>query len=197
MCVSKTDYDYGRMSIKDRCPVCSPSPEVLKRRTILEFAGAKEIKVFIETGTNCGAMLVDMVPHFRELRSIEMSRPLYAVAHERFKNEKKVKLFMGDSGEILGQVIRDIEEPCIFWIDAHWCGQWTAKGELETPVIKEINHIFNHPLKEKHVILIDDAGDFERGRQDYPAVNKIESLAFYAGFEKCFIKNNIIHIYNP
>lgn len=178
------------------CPVCNPAPETVKRRIILEYAKRIGYKVFVETGTNFGNMLIDMKDHFEELYSIELSHQLWKFCTERFKGEKKINLYFGNSGDILNYVIRYIERPCIFWLDAHYCGNFTAKADIETPILKELIHIFKHPLWEEHTILIDDAGDFIKGRKDYPSIEMIKEMAMKAGYVNCFVENNIIQITN-
>jgi len=87
-----------------------------------------------------------------------------------------------------------VEKPCLFWLDGHYSGGNTAKGEKETPIMEELRQICAHPVKN-HLILIDDAREFT-GQNDYPT---IESLRTFVGarlpgygFD---VKDDIIRIY--
>jgi hypothetical protein len=46
----------------------------------------------------------------------------------------------------------------MFWLDRHYSGGFTAKGEKDCPIIEELDAISNGSHL-KHSILIDDAGD--------------------------------------
>ncbi|MGD8787327.1 MAG: hypothetical protein PVJ60_07880, partial [Phycisphaerales bacterium] len=81
----------------------------------------------------------------------------------------------GQSGEILPQVMQKIDKPCLFWLDAHYSGGSTAKGDLETPIMQEIQCIFNHPCAAKHILLIDDACCFV-GKNDYPTIEALKKF---------------------
>ncbi len=53
----------------------------------------------------------------------------------------------------------------MFWLDGHYSAGFTAKGELETPILAELETILQNNLN--HIILIDDARCFT-GNNDYP-----------------------------
>jgi hypothetical protein len=112
-----------------------------------------------------------MLDDFETLYSIELSKDLYEKAVERFKGVEKVNLIQGDSGEELQKVVSSISKPALFWLDGHFSAAKTAKGELETPVNKELESILNLPEK-RHVIIIDDARFFGTD----PAYPKMEEL---------------------
>src|ERR1700730_10359546 len=91
-------------------------------------------KYFVETGTYAG----DSVQHAAEsgfsiIFSIELSPKYYKVAKERFVDEEKIHIFLGDSAKILGQVIGGIREPITFWLDGHCSMKDTALGDTMTP----------------------------------------------------------------
>jgi hypothetical protein len=78
---------------------------------------------------------------------------------------------------VLPEILEKIDESCIFWLDGHFSGGGTSKGELLTPILTEINTVLNHGQNRKleHVILIDDARDFN-GLNDYPKIEEIQRL---------------------
>ena len=81
----------------------------------------------------------------------------------------------GDSGEILPELLNNINEPILFWLDGHYSAGNTSKGSLNTPIIKELVTIFQHPIKQ-HIILIDDARLFN-GADDYPTSVEVSTIA--------------------
>jgi hypothetical protein len=69
-------------------------------------------------------------------------------------------------------MIRDISVRAIFWLDGHYSGPGTAKGEAECPVTAELNAIEKHPRSD-HCILIDDADCFAGSAPTYPNLREV------------------------
>lgn len=118
--------------------------------------GAFKNYYFIETGTFAGDGLSKAIEcgAFKEFRSIEFSGGLYQDAIRRFKGNRNVKLWHGDSSVNLWDVIKDIDKPATFWLDAHIFPP-RADGGKNCPLIEELEQIGRHPIKT-HTILIDD-----------------------------------------
>lgn len=146
----------------------SPPPQIYKHSVIKEYANKYGTRVFIETGTFMGDTIESCKRTFKRLVSIELDQKLYQKAKHRFKNNKHVYLYQGDSGEVIEKVLSDVSEPCLFWLDGHYSEGVTAKGDLNTPIIAEVTHILNRWI-DGHVILIDDARCFI-GKEDYPTI---------------------------
>lgn len=142
-----------------------------KRDTLLKYAGEYGCKLLLETGTGAGDMLAAIYPYFKKCFSIELSLSLYQHAVMRFKRMPTIKIFQGDSGEVIKDVIPLLTEPTLIYLDAHYCGQGTARGKEETPIQEELETLLFDP-KFKHVILIDDLKDFTKN----PAYPKVEAL---------------------
>jgi hypothetical protein len=69
----------------------------------------------------------------------------------------KLVLVQGDSAEKLNEVLSEINEPCVFWLDAHaGAKEGYARGEVDCPLIQELEAISKHSIKN-HVITVDDA----------------------------------------
>ena len=111
---------------------------------------------------------------FNKIYSIELSTELYERTKHKFARYNHISIYQGDSSKVLPEILSQIEEPCLFWLDGHYSEGITATGEKETPILEELNHIFNHPI-EDHVILIDDASYFT-GHDDYPGLEELKTL---------------------
>jgi hypothetical protein len=151
-----------------------PPPHVLKQRTLEHYAKAFSLQILIETGTYQGDMVEAMKDAFNKIYSIELKRELYERATKRFDRNDHISIIHGDSGKVLREVLAKINEPCLFWLDGHYSAGITAKGELDTPINEELNHILNHPV-EGHVILIDDARLFV-GENHYPRIDELKDI---------------------
>lgn len=113
--------------------------------------------VFIETGTANGkGVIAALAAGFTEIHSIELSRHYYDFSKDLFENHTdRVHLYYGNSLKELPHILRRIHKPCTFWLDAHWCGGETAGKGTTIPLMKELQIIATHYIKE-HTILIDD-----------------------------------------
>lgn len=153
----------------------SPSYEY-KRAEILKYAKVNNIKVFIETGTYKGETPAMLMDDFEVLHTIELSDELYKMATEKFAGTK-VTTHHGDSTQILPEIIKNINEPILFWLDGHYSNApFCAKGELETPIIEELTSIFSSK-KFPHIILIDDARCFGT-EKDYPSIKELKKFVY-------------------
>ncbi|MBK9350974.1 MAG: hypothetical protein IPN05_12690 [Sulfuritalea sp.] len=88
----------------------------------------------------------------------------------------------GESATALGEFLRGLEQPALFWLDAHYSAGVTAMGALQTPVKDELRAILSHRIKRHH-ILIDDVKDFN-GQNDYPTVAEILDMVQEFGFAR-------------
>lgn len=150
-----------------------PMPNLGKQRVVIEYIEKFLPEIFIETGTYKGKMVYAVMPHIREIYSIELDETHCRNAQRRFAGYPNIHIIQGESGEVLPEVLMNISEPCLFWLDAHWSGGSTAKADLETPIIQELECILSHRKAADHAILIDDARCFT-GQNDYPALEALE-----------------------
>jgi hypothetical protein len=112
--------------------------------------------VFIETGSLYGdGIQAALDAGFETIYSIELSPGLYDYCKNRFKAKLNVNLILGDSGEILGELMKTIAGPVTLWLDSHYSEGETARGKEDCPLMREIDAIAEHPVKT-HTILIDD-----------------------------------------
>ena len=171
-----------------------PPPHVYKQKTVKQYAKLFSIMTFIESGTYRGEMVEAVKTTFDRIYSIELDSALYETAKRRFSKSKSITIIKGDSGRVLPKLLKSIKSPCLFWLDAHYSSGITARGELETPIMKELQCILNHSIK-KHVTLIDDASCFV-GQNDYPTIEELERFVFNINPNLVIkIENNIIRVH--
>lgn len=172
-----------------------PVPNIVKQSTVLDYARRYHLRVLVETGTFYGAMLLAARPHFDRLYSIELDGGLHQRARRLFAGDPEVRLKCGDSGELLPGVLAELTQPALFWLDAHYSGEGTARGPLDTPIAAELKAILTHPVAG-HVILIDDAKDFGR-LPDYPPIEELRQVvAHYQPGHTCTVHDDIIRIHH-
>ena len=173
------------------CPI--PPPHIVKQITISEYQQKYGYSVLLETGTYLGDMVESQKKLFKKVISIELGIDLYEMAKNRFMNDKNVEIKQGDSGKVLPEIMKDIYEPIIFWLDGHYSSGITALGDKECPIFEELEAIFNYN-QYNHIILIDDARLFI-GVNDYPSIEELKEYVFNKNDKyKIEVINDIIRL---
>lgn len=122
---------------------------------ILELSSAFSIKNFVETGTYEGHTAVWASEHFQKIYTIEFSETFYRETFERYKERKNVEFIFGDSRTQLKKIVEELNEPALFWLDAHWSGGATYGDDDQCPLIEELKIIGGSQFD--NFIFIDDA----------------------------------------
>ena len=154
-------------------------------------------KIFIETGSLVG----DGIQHaldagFKIVYSIELSPTLYNICIERFKDNDNVHLVLGDSNKELNGILNIIKEPVTFWLDGHDSGGVTARGELESPLMQELDIIASHTIKT-HTIIIDDLRCWTIENNEFDTSSIMDKILtinpnYLFTFENGFVENDIL-----
>lgn len=176
---------------KNGCPGAAPSS--VKWANILENKSIYSATHFVETGTFLGDTSFQMKDVFEHVDTIELDEKLAKMAESRFAPFKNVKVWQGDSGKKIVEVLQAISKDkiCLFWLDGHFSGGVTAKADLNTPISKEIEAIYQHG--KKHIILIDDARLFINCEEDYPPLQElIKQIKIYNPTADIVVKDDII-----
>lgn len=97
----------------------------------------------------------------------------------------------------LYDVIKNINSSITFWLDGHYSGYDTAQGDENNPILKELEQIKKHHIKN-HTILIDDirlCGGFwfdditlEQIISKILEINKNYTISYVDGY----VKNDIL-----
>jgi hypothetical protein len=120
--------------------------------------------VFVETGTfHGGGVSRALAEGYKKVISLEIYEPLYRENLERFSRQIEegiVELYLGDSAHIIGEIVKDIQEPIFFWFDAHDQTMNDAGvGDCKCPIVKELRTITEKRSLDRRrldVLAIDD-----------------------------------------
>ena len=156
---------HGLESFCQPQPKASETIEYLdplgKVQVLKEYAESTGYRTLIETGTYHGHTIENLKECFDEIHSIEIDSDLYDFCKTRLKNDANIHLHLGDSSKVLPEVLDNIKEPCLFWLDAHQCqGEDIGQEAATMPIWDEIKTIMTHPVKN-HCVLIDDMRGFD------------------------------------
>jgi hypothetical protein len=151
----------------------------LPEEIVLYLKELSKIELFIETGTFSGWTSYWASSHFNLVKTIEFSVKFYHEAKKTHANLSNVDFIFGDSRKELTNIISKINEPAIFWLDAHWCGSESYGVNDQCPILEEIEIIISSRFE--NIILIDDARLFlsppplPNSTEYYPSVSEILS----------------------
>jgi hypothetical protein len=169
-----------------------PPPHLIKQKMILDALKQYKPRIMVETGTLLGDMVESMKQRFQRIYSIEISPELARKAQQRFADDSHVEIIENDSAIALRNLVPMLSEPALFWLDGHYSGGNTGKGEKETPIMEELETILSSDIP--HVILVDDARCFGTGK-DYPGVPELETFVRSRRPDAhVFVKHDCIHI---
>lgn len=127
---------------------------------------------FVETGTFQGfGVQFALESGFDHIKSVELNDKNYMNCFEKFKHVSDiVELYHGSSEDLFWSMIKNINEPIMFWLDSHYSGcggnYVTSKGETFTSLKHELTTIAKHSIKN-HIIMIDDIRDLGTQNMDY------------------------------
>lgn len=146
--------------------------------------------VFVETGSWVGeGIQTALSVGFQKVISVELSEKYHNLCKERFKGESRVNLWLGDVELVLWDMIKDIDIPITFWLDAHESGGDTACGIHGDPLSEELDIIKRHHRKD-HIIMIDDL----RGNRNPEMEKKLLEINpnYQFSFEDGYVTNDVL-----
>jgi hypothetical protein len=153
-----------------------PPPHEVKKLLVISNCKKYNINVFVESGTYMGEMVLTTSKFIDQNHTIELSQEIYQKTSARLSHISNIRFHFGDSGKLLYDIIPGINEPICFWLDGHYSAGITAKGDKDTPIIEELAAISQSQLRDKYVILVDDARLFfeDKDSGDYPNIDEFK-----------------------
>jgi len=152
-----------------------PLPPLLKRRQVLAWARAAGAEVFVETGTYLGDTVAAARHRFRRVYSIEISPRYHLRALERFQGCAEVEILPGDSSDVLPELLSRPEFAGVraaFWLDGHYSGGNTGRGDCVTPILAELGPVLR---RRRDCVMVDDARLFT-GTDGYPSLETLRTF---------------------
>jgi SAM-dependent methyltransferase len=183
----KDRFDYIRWR---RADVAGSTCPLQKRYALLELLRAHNLRLVVETGTFLGDMAAFLSARGYDVITIELDPKLAAFARLRFADNRRVELIEGDSGTRLPAVVRTLTDPALFYLDAHYSGPGTGKGDIETPISAEIDLILQR-APAGSVVAIDDARCFGTA-PDYPPLQDFLNALKVRGVTDAHVANDAI-----
>lgn len=134
----------------------SPAPESVKFAVLMRWGYPRA--PWIETGTFRGDMTARLAPVSDRVVTIEPMDDLHRAAVERFVESPHVEVLHGTSEDRLGSAIDGLPVgPLNFWLDGHFSGGVTFRGDADTPILQELSEVERVIAAGRAVsVLVDD-----------------------------------------
>jgi hypothetical protein len=159
-----------------------PVPFQIKLNTLLRNAIPNSD--WIETGTYLAETTVALAKNFPQNRiyTIEPARKLYEFSSKKYSKYKNIDFILGTSEQELEKILINLTGSVNFWLDGHYSGDVTYKGEIDSPIITELKLIESHKGVFKTAqIFIDDFRLFGSA-PGYPSKEELIDWAVVQGF---------------
>ena len=158
-----------------------------------------DLNILVETGTWTGDGISNaLISGYNKVYSCDIDPVMVNNAREKYKNQN-VEILNDNSVIALEKILKDINERCLIYLDAHVMP--TGKAEFEfsnhhlelsekfqskiCPVIEELSVVSNHHIKN-HTLVIDDLHCF--GTWMFEGLTEDEVIEY--------VKENINQNYN-
>ena len=153
------------------------STNMYKNTIVLAHAYRSRVEDCVETGTYQGTTTLLLAKEVcKRVYTIELSHKFATKAQERFQSEldlgkkyaTKITLVEGDSGQVLSAnpIFTELKRT-LWFLDGHYSYLDTARGEDDSPLMKELEFILTREGGKEDVVLVDDAREFRGNR--FPA----------------------------
>ena len=140
-----------------------PFPHFIKKKVLQKYSSKDTI--WIETGTYIGKTAEFLSRISKFIFTIEPSEKYFEYSREHLSKVANLKIIKGTSEEHLERIISEIDDDSIvsFWLDGHWSGGDTFKGDQDTPIKSELESISKYIQKfNKITVLVDDFRLFDK-----------------------------------
>lgn len=161
----------------------APSPHFIKLACLIR--NSIPSATWVETGTYLGDTTEKLASVGNIVYSIEPESNLFENAKNRFRNWESVHIIKGVSECVLPKLLPGLSGDVCFWLDGHFSGGITYKGDQTTPILDELSCISEHMSHmDRVVIMIDDARCFSKITErdaNYPPLDYLVEWARHNG----------------
>lgn len=153
-------------------------PQYVKQR-ILSGLSIPDAQ-WVETGTYYGTTTEFLSGRSPFVHTIEPDKTLYEQARAKFEGAN-ICAHYGTSEVILPELLASLNGDVNFWLDGHYSGGVTFRGEIDCPVESELSSIAMHLGNFSNVaIFIDDIRFFNEMNQEYSGYPSLDDLVAWA-----------------
>jgi len=126
-------------------------------KSVLDRHDAK-LRIAIETGVFHASTTRQLARLFEQVHGIELSDMYYETATKTCKPFSNITIHHGDSALVLPVLGEQLQEPVLFYLDAHWFDFSQVADSAPFPLWQEMEYIKGR--KHPDIIVVDDAHTF-------------------------------------
>jgi len=160
----------------------------------LEIAHRHKITEIVETGTSDGYSTGLIAKFFQKVHTIEIVPETYNLAQKRLKSFSNIDAYLGNSVEVLKEILIPNNNNYIFFLDAHWEEYCPLQDELK--VIKEKNIMAPIIIHDFYVPNFFDNGKTSRFSYDTYNHQPFTLEWLWNDIVNLYGKNNFFYYYN-
>ena len=149
-----------------------PSLKQNELQEIQSLYGYNINEQFIETGTYMGTTILNIKNLFKKIYTIELNQDLHDYCKKKFENDYNVNCLQGNSVAQLQKILDINNNDTIFFLDGHYSGGETSRGDIDVPLLQELE-VINKYFKNNGIIIIDDLRLFgTNSNEDWTKITK-------------------------
>jgi predicted O-methyltransferase YrrM len=151
------------------------------------------IKKIIETGTYYGWSTMKLAEFGIDVTTIEYSEENYNIAINNFSktNFSNIKGLLGNSPEVLREILTNEDNDVILFLDAHWYDYWPIHDELRVCIDKKIK-----PVIIIHDFFVPDENGNPKFGFDKYGEQKLDLEYIKVFLDEIYGENNYDYHYN-
>lgn len=150
-----------------------------KRQVIRRYLEGHRLRTLVETGLyqghGSGMEMLDLLDRYivvdNDVENCEAAREICPEA----------QVSCGDSAALLPGILRGLEGPALFWLDAHsWVGPEFGDHPPDSPLLDELAAISRWEHAARSVVLVDDLrqmADQPLAQQGWPSLTDVRKAA--------------------
>lgn len=125
--------------VKNRYQV--PVPSQIKINTLLRHAIPNSD--WIETGTYLAETTLSLAKKNKKnkIYTIEPAENIHAFVSSKYSKIRNIKFLHGTSEVLFNSTLEQTESSINLWLDGHYSGDVTFKGEVESPIVHELEAV--------------------------------------------------------
>jgi glycosyltransferase involved in cell wall biosynthesis len=152
-----------------------------KRAHLLSLFRARGHKTLLESGTFVGDTVEYFLAHAERIISVEVEPKLFADAQRKFHDAANVEIVFGDALYLIPEIVDQLEDPPLIWLDGHFSEGVTGTGDEIEPAASILAQLGAVRTPAGTTIVVDDLRLFglhpdfpglddlvERARQGFP-----------------------------
>lgn len=154
-----------------------PSPFQVKIATLDRHC--EKNSDWIETGTYLAETTVCLAKKHNlcKIYTIEPAKEIFQYSQAKYSRIKNIEFLNGSSEDLFETTLLKTEGKLNLWLDGHYSGDITFKGELDSPIVHELETLSKHITRfENLAVFVDDFRLFGKSK-GYPEASFLTTWA--------------------